>query len=379
MIIIFILFLIFLSINAYSLEIIRDPIFENYFKNIQLKYDLPVANVYIVEHNGINAFVLGKNIYFTKGIIENIKQEDVLKSIYFHEVGHIYHNHYSSKKLEISSSRKNKIYNNLFSIGAAIFTSNVNIGIATNLSIDQSIINNLSTNSIRYEIQADNFMLENISKNKINTSGLIDFFDNLPESNNRFYKSHPTNKNRVISLKKYTNFKKNKNSINFEWLKAKYGRNSNISELNNFFTSMDKGIVNINDAKLIEDINYVHYEIYKAGIIIDDIEQIYLNLIKVNSNPYLKIEFYNMIIDNNITIYFEMIEKNKHNSEIQSEYFFYFLYGKYYNKINNQNLSNFYFCQFYEMANLKDKSDYYCNKYDINSIPKIDNSYAILK
>ena len=61
MIIIFRLFLIFLSINAYSLEIIRDPIFENYFKNIQLKYDLPEANVYIVEHNEINAFVLGKN------------------------------------------------------------------------------------------------------------------------------------------------------------------------------------------------------------------------------------------------------------------------------------------------------------------------------
>ena len=379
MIIIFRLFLIFFSINAYSLEIIRDPFFENYFKNIQLKYNLPVANVYIVDHNEINAFVLGNNVYFTKGIIKNIKQEDVLKSIYFHEVGHIYHNHYSSKKLEISSSRKNKIYNNLLSIGAAIFTSNVNIGIATNLSIDQSIINNLSTNSIRYEIQADNFMLENISKNKINTSGLIDFFDSLPESNNRFYKSHPTNKNRVISLEKFTNFEKNKNSINFEWLKAKYGRNSNISELNNFFTSMDKGIVNINDAKLIEDINYVHYEIYKAGIIIDDIEQIYLNLIKVNSNPYLKIEFYNMIIDNNITKYFEMIEKNKHNSEIQSEYFFYFLYGKYYNKINSEDLSSFYFCQFYRMANLKDKSDYYCNKYDINSIPKIDNSYAILK
>ena len=379
MIIVFRLFLIFLSINAYSLEIIRDPIFENYFKNIQLKYDVPEANVYIVEHNEINAFVLGKNIYFTKGIIKNIKQEDVLKSIYFHEVGHIYHNHYNSKKIEINSSKKNKVYNNILSIGAAIFTGNANIGIATNLSIDQSNLNNLSTSSIRYEIQADNFMLENINKNKINTSDLIDFFDNLPESSNRFYKSHPTNKNRVISLKKYTNFKKNKNSINFEWLKAKYGINSNIFEFNNFFSSLNKGIVNITDAKSIDDINYANYEIYKAGIMIDDIKQMYLNLIEVNSNPYLKIEFYNMIIDNNISEYFEIIEKNKHNSEIQSEYFFYFLYGKYYNKINNEDLSNFYFCQFYKMANLKDKSEYYCNKYDINSIPNIDNSYAILK
>ena len=379
MIIIFRLFLICFSIKAYSLEIIRDPIFEDYFKELELKYDLPVANVYIIENNQINAFVLGNNIYFTTGMIKNINQEDVLKSIYFHEVGHIYHNHYNSKNLEINSSKTNKIYSNLFSIGAAIFTGNANIGIASNVTIDQSIVNNLSTNSIRYEIQADNFMIKKIISNKINTSGLINFFNDLPESNNRFYKSHPTNKNRVISLKKYTNFKKNKNSINFEWLKAKYGRNSNIFEFNNFFTSLDKGIININDSKLIGNIHYANYEIYKTGIMIEDIKQMYLNLIKVNSNPYLKIEFYNMIIDNNITKYFEMIEKNKHNSEIQSEYFFYFLYGKYYNKINNKNLSNFYFCQFYKMTNLKHKSDYYCNKYNINSIPKVDNSYAILK
>ena len=96
----------FLSINAYSFEIIRDPIFENYFKNIQIKYELPIANVYIIDHNEINAFVLGNSIYFTKGMIRNIKHEDVLKSIYFHEVGHIYHNHYNSKKLEINSSKK---------------------------------------------------------------------------------------------------------------------------------------------------------------------------------------------------------------------------------------------------------------------------------
>jgi hypothetical protein len=41
------------------------------------------------------------------------------------------------------------------------------------------------------------------------------------------------------------------------------------------------------------------------------LNRMYLNLIKFNSNSYLKIEFYNMIIDNNSTEYFEMIEKNK--------------------------------------------------------------------
>ena len=134
--ILFRLFLLIISINAYSVEIIRDPILENYFKNLQEKYDLPVANVYIVEHDEINAFVISNSIYFTTGMIKNIKKEDVLKSIYFHEVGHIYHNHYNSKKITINSNKKNKLYNNLISIGAIIFTGNPNIGIATNLSLE---------------------------------------------------------------------------------------------------------------------------------------------------------------------------------------------------------------------------------------------------
>jgi len=372
------IFLFFFCINAYSLEIIRDPIFENYFKSLQIKYELPVANVYIIELDEINAFVLGNSIYFSTGIIRNIKEENVLKSIYFHEVGHIYHNHYDSKKIKIDTNKNNKIYYNLFSVGAAIFTGNPNIGIASNLSINQSILKTLSTNSIRFEIQADKFMLKKISENKINTSDLIKFFDSLPESNS-FFKSHPPNKDRVIALEKYANFKKDKNSIIFEWIKAKYGRNSNISEFNNFFKSLNKGIININDTKLLQNMNIANYEIYKTGIQIENTEQIYKSLIQSNSNPYLKIEFYNMIIDENMTKYFQVIEENKHNIEIQSEYFFYFLYGKYYNKINKENLSSFYFCQFFKVANLKNKSDYYCNKYDIKSIPEIDKSYAILK
>ena len=378
MIILIRIFLFFFCIYAYSLEIIRDPIFENYFKSLQIKYELPVANVYIIELDEINAFVLGNSIYFSTGIIRNIKEENVLKSIYFHEVGHIYHNHYDSKKIKIDTNKNNKIYYNLFSVGAAIFTGNPNIGIASNLSINQSILKTLSTNSIRFEIQADKFMLKKISENKINTSDLIKFFDSLPESNS-FFKSHPPNKDRVIALEKYANFKKDKNSIIFEWIKAKYGRNSNISEFNNFFKSLNKGIININDTKLLQNMNIANYEIYKTGIQIENTEQIYKSLIQSNSNPYLKIEFYNMIIDENMTKYFQVIEENKHNIEIQSEYFFYFLYGKYYNKINKENLSSFYFCQFFKVANLKNKSDYYCNKYDIKSIPEIDKSYAILK
>ena len=53
--------------------------------------------------------------------------------------------------------------------------------------------------------------------------------------------------------------------------------------------------------------------------------------------------------------------------------------GKYYDKINNSNLSNFYFCQFYQLTKTKNKSNYYCMNYDLNNISQIDISYALFK
>ena len=62
-----------------------------------------------------------------------------------------------------------------------------------------------------------------------------------------------------------------------------------------------------------------------------------------------------------------------------SEYYYYFVYGKYYNKIENFNLSYFYFCQFYRAINSKNKSDFFCEKYDIKDIPTLDKAYALFK
>ncbi len=371
--------LTFFYINAYSLEVIRDPIFENYFKNLQIQYKLPDSSVYIIKNNKINAFVIDSNIYFTTELLKNIKNEEVLKSIYFHEVGHVYHNHYDSKKLSIKLKKNNQIYSGIFSVGAAIFTGNHNIGIATSLSLDQSILNELSIDSIRFEIQADNFMLEIIRKNNINTESLINFFDKLPENSNNFFKSHPSNKDRIILLKKYLNNKKIENTEDFEWIKAKYYKDSNILEFNDFFESLDNGIINSKKIKTLKFNEIANYEIYKRGLITQDIDKMFTNIIENNSNPYLKIEFYNTIIDRNKSEYFFMIDKNKHSKEMQNEYFFHFLYGKYYNKINNIDLSSFYFCQFYKKTNLKKKIDYYCNKYDMKKVPKVDKSYAIFK
>ena len=106
-------------------------------------------------------------------------------------------------------------------------------------------------------------------------------------------------------------------------------------------------------------------------------EEIFQELYSINDNSFLKIEYFNYIIDNQLSDLYELIEKNKENKAIQKEYYFHYIYGKYYAKRNNLNLSNFYFCQFFKTTNQSQKIDYYCDNYDKNKISNLDNSYAL--
>ena len=73
------------------------------------------------------------------------------------------------------------------------------------------------------------------------------------------------------------------------------------------------------------------------------------------------------------------MEDLKFDKSIMSEYYYYFVYGKYYDKVNMSDLSNFYFCQFYKTINSKNKSDFFCEKYDTKNIPTLDKAYALFK
>ena len=103
------------------------------------------------------------------------------------------------------------------------------------------------------------------------------------------------------------------------------------------------------------------------------------NLLNINNNSFLKIEYINYLLDNNLDDKYYIIEDLKFDKDIMNEYFYYYIYGKYYNKINKINFSNFYFCQFYKAINSKNKADFFCKKYDIKDIPTLDKSYALFK
>jgi len=356
------------------LEIIRDPIAEDYFQKLSSN-DIDF-NSYMVLDSKPNAFVIENNIYFTTELIKLIEDEDTLKSIYFHELGHIVHNHYASKKIRVIDAKKSNSLNNLLSIGIAIMSGDPSFGLASNLVINQKLLNDISYNSIKFEIQADDFMINKIQERNLNTKGLIDFIDDLPENQNVYFATHPRNEDRINIIKNLSRDESVINSPVFNWIKAKYGNNSENNEFNEFFINLEKGIISQIEDKSVPN-SYFNYEMYKKGLSQLNNEEIFQELYSINDNSFLKIEYFNYIVDNQLTDLYEFIEKNKENKAIQKEYFFYYIYGKYYAKRNDLNLSNFYFCQFFKTTNQSQKIDYYCNNYDKNKISNLDNSYAL--
>ena len=98
-----------------------------------------------------------------------------------------------------------------------------------------------------------------------------------------------------------------------------------------------------------------------------------------NNSSFLKIEYINFLLDNDLKEKYYIIDNLKFDKNIMNEYFYYYIYGKYYNKLDLESLSSFYFCQFYKTINSKNKADFFCKKYDIKDIPTLDKSYALFK
>ena len=372
------LFFLFNFSNTHSYEIIRDPIFENYFNKVSNDLDLKKIDTYLVKNNNANAFVLNNNIYFTTSLLKLIKNEDTLKAIFLHEYAHVINNHFQTKKIKIKQSNSNSNILNLFAVGLAVITGSSNIGLGTSITLNNNLVNDISKHSINFEIEADNFMIKQIKENNINTSELITFLNEMEKINISYFKTHPSAIDRINNLK-YIKNSFNNNSFEFDWIKAKYSKDSKNKLFNQFFINLEKGIYNKNEK--LKGINYslVQYEAYKNGFIIDDWSDNFKSIMLSNDNSFLKIEYINYLLDNDIIENYNFIEEIKYNRDILKEYFYNYIYGKYYSKIENNNLSNFYFCQFYQLINELNKADFFCKKYDIKDIPVLDKSNALFK
>ena len=369
---------IFFITNLYSYEIIRDPIFEDYISKIAEDLEFNKINTYLLKSKSANAFVIDDNIYFTTGLLEVIEDEDTLKAIYLHEYGHIIKNHFEAKNIKIQQSNNRSTIYSLFSVGLAVITSNANIAIGSSITLNHNLINKISNHSIQFEIEADDFMIKQIKKNKINTSELISFLNESNGTINKYFKTHPNKSDRINNLKEL-NYTKSENSKKFEWIKAKYTRKSDNQSFNIFFEKLENGIFDQDEELKGINKTLIKYEAFKKGFLVDNWDNEFKKLLNINNNPFLKLEYLNFLLDNNLEEKYNIINDLKFDEDIINDYFYYYIYAKYYEKIDNNKLSNFYFCQFYKAIKYFNKADFFCKKYDIKDIPNLDKSYALFK
>ena len=168
------------------LENIRDEIVP-LDKKLQGKSKFPI---YEINKKEINAFVTPNGtIFFTKGLLKEIKDEEVLTFILAHELGHYAHrDHLKTISRQIIISAVISI----FSVG------NNNLDITINSISD---LNNLNY-SRKQEIEADLYANKIVYKLYGRNTGAVEFFkflekkDKMPEYL-QYFSTHPSTKQRL--------------------------------------------------------------------------------------------------------------------------------------------------------------------------------------
>ena len=362
--------------NLYSYEIIRDQIFENFLKEsfFSLTENRSI-NFKLIDDLKENAFVIDdSHIFFTKGILDKIKDENALISIMLHEYGHIKKKHVFQKKLKAQELKRYSKYVNMFSLLAGISLKSSEVMFGTSISLNEGLIQKFLINSRKFENEADNIMLEYMNNNKLNSLSTIEFLKHLNENNfnNTYRQTHPSTEERITKIKK--NLSENYYEIKskkFDFIKAKYFNNSKNKIYNSFFKNLKNGkaLAIENDEMTVAS----YYELFKVGINkLNPIKIFELNINKYN-NPYIKLEYLNYLIDNNNkNILLNKLGLYKIDKDVKKEFYFLYIMGKTYDYVGKINESYFYFCNFYKKISNNELSKYYCDKYDKNKIEIID-------
>ncbi len=176
--------------NIKRLETLRDKIVP-LDKKLQGKSKFPI---YEVPEKEINAFVTPNGtIFFTRGLLKEVKDEEILTFVLAHELGHYAHrDHLKSISREI-----------IVGLITSIFTSqNNNINGTLNSISD---LNGL-TYSRRQELEADKFANNIIYQLYGNNDGAIEFFEMLEKKEKfpeflQYFSTHPSTKQRLKLIK----------------------------------------------------------------------------------------------------------------------------------------------------------------------------------
>ncbi len=157
--------------------------------------DMPIT-VHYLESDAVNAFAtLGGHVFFFRGLLEKIPDENTLMMVMSHEISHIQHRH------PIKSLGRGVV------IGATIALVSVSVGsdVVGNIMGDAGLVTALKF-SRDHEEQADVEALESMAKIYGHLGGATTLFELLQEAYKgsgteiEFFSTHPLTDNRIAHI-----------------------------------------------------------------------------------------------------------------------------------------------------------------------------------
>lgn len=185
------------TLRAYS-----DPIFE------AAGLTPSAINIYIVNDNAINAFVMGgSNVFINTGLILKTESPEMLIGVLAHETGHIAGGHLIKTMDALERAKMQALISSL--VGAAAMAGGAgDVGAAIMSAGQHSATRNMLSHSRSNERAADQAALRILDQLKISASGMLETFELLRRQETRklgnpdpYAVTHPLSTERISHMR----------------------------------------------------------------------------------------------------------------------------------------------------------------------------------
>ena len=184
-----------------TLQTLAKPIFE------AAEIDNKKVHIFIINDNAMNAFIINnKSVFFTSGLLLELKTPGMFQAVLAHEVGHIISGHILKTKLNLSKLTQQANLGLMLGVVVAS-TFNSDAGLAISLGARSAAANSAFSHSRGQEIIADAIGINLLSSAKIDPINAIEtlrIFANREEilnlNKNIYSRTHPLSSDRIKYL-----------------------------------------------------------------------------------------------------------------------------------------------------------------------------------
>lgn len=166
------------------------------------------VNIYIVNDNSLNAFVMGgQNLFMNTGLIMRSDTAGQVIGVIAHEAGHIAGGHLARLRGAVEDARTTSLISTILGAAVAIGSGRGDVGAAIMQSGSAAGVGGLMKFSRTQESAADHAGLSFLDQAGISSEGLLQFMDKLADQEllyesrqSPYLRTHPMSRNRYRTV-----------------------------------------------------------------------------------------------------------------------------------------------------------------------------------